>query len=101
MPTYQGRPYSLVGSPEGWVADDDGSPAPPDAAEALYRRQVRKGMRQLGLKPAGRKKLPEGKSRPEQMQADLERNGYDYEATAERFGVKPKTVEDKTRKLRQ
>jgi hypothetical protein len=58
MPRYQGRSYSLAGSPEEWLADDDGSPAPPEAATALYERSVRKGMRQLGWKVGGRP--PEG-----------------------------------------
>jgi hypothetical protein len=103
MATYKGRSYSFTGSPLDWYADDDGSPAPPEAVAAISERGLAKLKRLLGHKRAGRKKLKEKgvPSRPEQMLADLLENNYDFEATAERFGVKPKTVEDNIRKLRQ
>ena len=61
MPTYKGRAYSLQGSPEEWSADDDGSLAPPDVAQVLFRRALRTSQRRLGMKPPGRPKKPQTK----------------------------------------
>jgi hypothetical protein len=50
------------------------------------------------LRKRGRKRK-QGLGRPEQMAADLEKNGFDFEATARRFGVKVQTVEDNQRRF--
>jgi hypothetical protein len=89
-------------SPSPWVrCDDRAVEAPLALYPALYRLAERKNAMKAGKKPPGRKRKPKGASRPEQMLADLHSNGFDFEATAKRFNVKPKTVEDKIRKLRQ
>jgi hypothetical protein len=88
MPTYQGRSYSLVGSPEEWLADDDGRPAPPEVVKALSKRAVRKLKRKLGHKPAGRHRQAQtaGERRRDMLAQGLSMEqvarieGRDYEA---------------------
>jgi hypothetical protein len=84
MPTYQCRSYSLAGSPEEWLADDDGSPAPPEAVAALNRRVAMKSMRWMGWKRAG---PPEKAQTADERRLTMYESGMSYAEIGDHDGI--------------
>jgi hypothetical protein len=95
MPTYRGRSYSLIGSPEQWLADDDYSLAPPEAVTALNKRALRKLKQRLGHKPSGA--LRKAQTVGEHRRAML-KQGFSIEQIAESEGLDYETIERSLRR---
>jgi DNA-binding CsgD family transcriptional regulator len=98
---YKGRQYDLAGSPATWFARDDGSEAPPEVALALSRKVARKQRRQLGLRPAGRKRMPPGETVAEKRLAAKEQGGMSTRQIARRHNVDAESVKTDLKRARK
>jgi hypothetical protein len=81
---YQGRSYSLVGSPAEWLADDDGSEAPPEAVAALNKRLAPKAMGWVGWKRAG---APEKALTADERRLAMYESGMSYAEIGDHDGI--------------